>query len=48
MTTIGDVLRQIDTLKQDRQFPPTTRQQETFERIICTVSATSAGYKRSR
>lgn len=48
MTTIGDVLRQIDTLKQDRQYPPTARQQETFQRILCTVHPGSAGFKGSR
>jgi hypothetical protein len=37
MTNIGDVIRQIEKIKCDRQYPPTQEQQETLNRILHNV-----------
>jgi hypothetical protein len=40
MTTTGDVIRQIETIKCDRQIPPTSEQQETLDRILMAMAGT--------
>lgn len=42
MTNTGDVIRQIETLRRDRQYPPTTKQQETMNRILYNVHSGTA------
>jgi len=37
MTKIGDVIQQIETLKYDPQYPLTTDQKATFNRILRDV-----------
>lgn len=37
MTNTGDVIRQIEALRRDRQYPPTAKQQETMNKILFNV-----------
>ena len=48
MTNIGDVIRQVDAVKGDRQFPPTEEQQETLNRILQNVYTGTVEFKGSR
>ncbi len=48
MTNIGDVIRQIETVKCDRQHPPTPEQQETLNRILYNVYSGTVEFKGSR
>lgn len=48
MTNIGDVIRQIETIKCDSKYPPTAQQQETLNRILHEVSIGAVDFKGSR
>jgi hypothetical protein len=48
MTNIGDVIRQIETVKCDRQDPPTSEQQETLNRILYNVYSGTVEFKGSK
>jgi hypothetical protein len=48
MTNIGDVIRQIELIRSDSQYPLTSEQKETVDRILCKVSSGSADYPGSR
>ncbi|MCK9581408.1 MAG: hypothetical protein M0Q92_13300 [Methanoregula sp.] len=48
MTNIGDVIRQIEKTKCDRQYPPTPEQQETLDRILHNVLSGTREFKGSR
>lgn len=48
MTNIRDVIRQIETIKCDRQYPPTAEQQETLNRIIYNVYSGTVDFKGSK
>lgn len=48
MTNIGDVIRQIETLKNDRQYPPTAKQQETLDRILFNCYSGTVEFRGSR
>jgi hypothetical protein len=48
MTTTDDVIRQIETIKCDRQIPPTSKQQETLNRILNTMHSGTIEFRGSR
>jgi hypothetical protein len=48
MTNIGDVIRQIEAVKCDRQDPPTSEQQETLNRILYNVYSGTVEFHGSR
>jgi hypothetical protein len=48
MTNIGDVIRQIETLKCDRQHPPTDEQQNTLDRVLSNVYSGIVEFKGSK
>lgn len=48
MTNIGDVIRQIETVKCDRHYPPTPEQQEILNRILHNVYTGTVEFKGSR
>jgi hypothetical protein len=48
MTNIGDVIRQIEKITCDRQYPPTPEQQETIYRILNNVYSGTMEFKGSR
>jgi hypothetical protein len=48
MTNIGDVIRQIETVKCDQQYPPTPEQQETLNKILYNVYSGTVEFKGSR
>jgi hypothetical protein len=48
LTNIGDVIRQIEVVKCDRQNPPTPEQQETLNRILHNVYSGTVEFKGSR
>lgn len=48
MTNVGDVIRQIETLKCDRQYPPTPVQEETLNRILYNVYSGTVEFKGSK
>ena len=37
MTNLGDVIRQIETVLSDHQYPPTAHEREVYNRILFTV-----------
>jgi hypothetical protein len=45
MTNIGDVIRQIEKVKCDRNTPPTPEQQETLNRILHNVYSGTVEFK---
>jgi len=45
MTNIGDVIRQIETVKCDRHYPPTPEEQEIFNRILHHVYTGTVEFK---
>lgn len=48
MTNIGDVIRQIEKVKCDRQYPPTQEQQETLNRIMHNVYSGTVEFRGSK
>ena len=48
MTNIGDVIRQIETVTCDRQYPPTPEQQEVISRILHNVYSGTVEFKGSK
>jgi len=48
MTNIGDVIRQIEKIKCDRQYPPTSQQQEILNRILYNIYSGTVDFKGSR
>jgi hypothetical protein len=48
MTNIRDVIRQIETVKCDRQYPPTPEEQETLNRILHNVFSGTVEFKGGR
>ena len=48
MTNIGDVIRQIETVQCDRNFPPTPEQQEKISQILRNVCTGTVEFKGSR
>jgi hypothetical protein len=47
MTTIGDVIRQIETALTDSQLPPTIHEQEVFYKTLFTLYAGAVDAKSS-
>jgi len=37
MTNLGDVVRQVETVLTDNQYPPTIREREVYHRILSSV-----------
>lgn len=46
MTTAGDVIRQVTTILNDTQYPPTVEQRVMLTAILCQVIPESAESRR--
>jgi hypothetical protein len=48
MTTIGDVVRQVETALYDANYPPTPEETETLNRVFYKVCTGTPACRRSR
>jgi hypothetical protein len=48
MTTIGDVVRQVETALYDANYPPTIEETETLNRVFYKVCTGTPACRRSR